>query len=76
MDSGEKWIPVQSSLHGKTKPRIAAEPELLVVSVQVRKPASKPASRENIMASEIAEGSSAHCNVADLRIWDCLRPRG
>ncbi len=45
----------EQSLHGATELRIAAEPELLMTSVQVRKPATTPAARERTVDSEIVE---------------------
>ncbi|KAI2660085.1 RNA-binding protein Hfq [Labeo rohita] len=51
--------------HRATEPWIAAEPELLVMSVQVCEPATMPTTREKAVASDIVEGISAHCNVAE-----------
>ncbi|KTG45652.1 hypothetical protein cypCar_00000553 [Cyprinus carpio] len=42
----------EPSLQGATELRITAELELLIMSVQVRKPATMPATRENAMDSE------------------------
>ncbi|KAL0181818.1 hypothetical protein M9458_024224, partial [Cirrhinus mrigala] len=55
----------EPSPHGATEPRIAAELELLVTSVQVFEPATMPTTREKAVASDVAEGSSAHCNMAE-----------
>ncbi|KAL0186787.1 hypothetical protein M9458_018457, partial [Cirrhinus mrigala] len=54
----------ESSLHGATEPRIAAELELLENSFQVCDPATMPVTREKAVASDFAEGSPAQCNMA------------
>ncbi|KAL0181988.1 hypothetical protein M9458_021363, partial [Cirrhinus mrigala] len=54
----------EPSPHRATEPRIAAEPELLVISVQVCEPVTIPTTREKALASVIVEGCSAHCNTA------------
>ncbi|KAI2661428.1 DNA-directed RNA polymerase II subunit RPB1 [Labeo rohita] len=45
----------QPLLHGVTELRIATEPMLLMISDQVRKPATMPATREQAVDSEILE---------------------
>ncbi|KAI2652932.1 Triple functional domain protein [Labeo rohita] len=53
------------SPQGTTEPWIAAEPILLMTSVQLHEPVTTPAPRENAKASDVLEGSSAHCNMAE-----------
>ncbi len=62
----ESQSPLRRTSHCRmTDPRITTEPELLVMSVQVREPATKTASRENDTDSESTENSSDSCTVAD-----------
>ncbi|KAL0173783.1 hypothetical protein M9458_029751, partial [Cirrhinus mrigala] len=58
---------IEPSPHGVTELRIAAEPALHMTSVQVCRTATTVATREKavVKASDIAEGSSAHCNMAE-----------
>ncbi|KAL0177499.1 hypothetical protein M9458_026393, partial [Cirrhinus mrigala] len=51
--------------HGVTEQRIATDPGLHMMSVQVFEPATTPTTRENAEASVIAERSSAQCNMAE-----------
>ncbi|KAL0157332.1 hypothetical protein M9458_048578, partial [Cirrhinus mrigala] len=50
--------------HGVTEQWIVAEPEL--------QPATMPVTRENAETSEIAERSSAHCNMAEGELFTYL----
>ncbi|KAL0181417.1 hypothetical protein M9458_023823, partial [Cirrhinus mrigala] len=66
----EPAVTVEPSAQGATELRTAAEPELRVPSDQVREPATTPATRQKAMASEIAESSSTHCNMAECECFN------
>ncbi len=53
------------SPHGATVLRITAEPELLIMSDQVREQATTPTMREKAVDSKSVERSSAPCTVAE-----------
>ncbi|KAL0177835.1 hypothetical protein M9458_026729, partial [Cirrhinus mrigala] len=71
-DDGESepGVTNEPSPQGATELRIAVEPELHVPSDQVSEPATTPAMREKVVASEIAEGSSVHCNMPEGDLID------
>ncbi|KAI2657753.1 Streptococcal surface protein A [Labeo rohita] len=62
----------QSQLQGATELRIATEPKLRVPLDQVSEPVTTPTTREKAVANEIAEGSSAHCNMPEGDLIDLL----
>ncbi len=53
------------SPHGETEPWITSEPELLMMSVKVREPATTPTSRERVTDGVSTERSSTPCTVAE-----------
>ncbi len=53
---------------GVTVRRITLEPEPHVTSVQVREPATEPATGDNSVYSESTEGGFDHCNMADCKL--------
>ncbi|KAL0151272.1 hypothetical protein M9458_053463 [Cirrhinus mrigala] len=69
---GEVEEPLKSDR--ATEQRIAAEPEVQVMSVQVQEPAATPATRGNADISEIAERSSTHCNMTEAPLLTLSPP--
>ncbi len=57
--------PTSHHPHGATVLRITAEPELLIMSDQVREQATTPTMREKAVDSKSVERSSAPCTVAE-----------
>ncbi|KAL0148348.1 hypothetical protein M9458_056328 [Cirrhinus mrigala] len=57
------FLSVVFSLYGSN-----TELELLITSVQIREPVTTPASRENAKVTDVVEGSSAYCNMAESEL--------